>query len=317
MATIVSYYRLTEQDREQIRQIVPDWRIVCRDDDEAYLSHLKEAEVVVGWGRAAEEACLAPDAKLKWVQAWGAGVENMPLEAFAAKGVALTNASGVHAYPISETILGFMLMFARGLHLSVRQQAARSWQSPQELHEIHGKTAGILGVGAIGEETARLAKAFGMRVLGVRRSAAPSGYVDRMYSLDELDEVLEQSDYVINTLPLTKSTFHLIGEEQLRRMRSTAVYINIGRGATTDEKALVEALRNGTIAGAGLDVFEEEPLQEDSPLWGMEQVIITPHNSGATVHYDERAMHILLHNLRDVAEGRRPSLNRVDLHRQY
>src|SRR5690606_4705648 len=124
--------------------------------------------------------------------------------------------------------------------ISVRNQAENSWHSPEALYEIHGKTVGIIGVGAIGEETARLAKAFGMRVLGVRRSGEPSDYVDRMVGLQGLDEVLEQSDYVINTLPLTKSTFHLIGREQLRRMRSTAVYINIGRGATTDEEALIE-----------------------------------------------------------------------------
>jgi phosphoglycerate dehydrogenase-like enzyme len=317
MTTIVAFHKLSEQDEERIREIVPNWRIVSKDDNGAYLSHLKEAEAVIGWSAAAEQLCLAPEAKLKWVQTWGAGVEKLPLEAFAARGITLTNASGVHAYPISETILAFMLMFARKLHISVRNQTAKSWQNTEPMHEIHGKTAGILGVGAIGEETARMAKAFGMRVLGVRRSGEPSDYVDHMVNLQGLDEVLAQSDYVINTLPLTKSTFHLIGREQLRRMRSTAVYINIGRGATTDEEALAEALRNGTIAGAGLDVFETEPLPEASPLWGMEQVIITPHNSGLTVQYNERAMQILLHNLRDVAAGKQPSLNCVDLKRQY
>ncbi|MDQ6421286.1 D-2-hydroxyacid dehydrogenase [Paenibacillus sp. LHD-117] len=317
MAKIVSLIKLTDRDQEQIRNVVPDWELISKDDSEAYVSQLKEAAVVVGWSQAAEEACLVPEAKLKWVQAWGAGVEKMPLEAFATKGVTLTNASGVHAYPISETILGMMLMFARKLHLSVRYQAEKSWRSTDALHEIHGKTAGIIGVGAIGEETAKLAKAFGMRVLGVRRSGEPSVHVDRMVGIQELDEVLEQSDYVINTLPLTNSTYRLIGREQLRRMRSTAIYINIGRGATTDEQALAEALSNGTIAGAGLDVFEEEPLSEASPLWEMENVIITPHNSGSTVHYHERAMQIFLRNLREAAEGKKPSLNVVDLKQQY
>lgn len=317
MTKLVSFIKLTEQDRQEIRQVVPDWELVWRDDSEEHLSHLKDAEVLIGWSRAAETECLAPEAKLRWVQAWGAGVEKLPLGAFAEKGVVLTNASGVHAYPISETILGFMLMFARQLHMSVRHQSANNWKSPGHLHEIHGKTAGILGVGAIGEETARLAKAFGMRVLGVRRSGGASPYVDRMFGMEGLDEVLEQSDYIINTLPLTKATFHLIGSEQLRRMRSTAVYINIGRGATADEEALIEALRSGTIAGAALDVFEKEPLPDTSPLWEMEQVIITPHNAGSTDHYNERAMQIFLRNLRDMAEGSSPSLNRVDLKRQY
>ncbi|WP_348635142.1 D-2-hydroxyacid dehydrogenase [Paenibacillus sp. PvP091] len=174
-----------------------------------------------------------------------------------------------------------------------------------------------MGVGAIGEETARLAKAFGMNVLGFRRSGKSSPYVDRMYDRHGLDELLAASDYIVVTLPLTKETGHLIGRREFQWMKSSAFFINIGRGATTDTDALINALQEGVIAGAGLDVFEQEPLPESSPLWGMEQVIMTPHNSGSTVYYDERVVELFLHNLRDYVEGREPSLNRVDLEKQY
>ncbi|MEH6993198.1 D-2-hydroxyacid dehydrogenase [Neobacillus drentensis] len=308
---------MSEQDEKRIFQIAPDWELVRGNDEEKCLPHLRDADIVVGWSDTAEEECFKPGAKLRWLQAWGSGIEYIPLEKFAARGVILTNASGVHAIPISEAIFAMMLTFARKLNDSFRNQLQKKWQYTGSLNEIHGKTAAIIGVGAIGEETARIAKAFGMKVLGVRRSGQPSSYIDRMYDLYGLEEVLRQSDYVINTLPLTKDTYHLIGSQQFNQMRATTVYINIGRGGTTDTNALVEALKNGIIAGAGLDVFEEEPLPETSPLWDFENVIITPHNSGSTDQYHERAMSIFLHNLHDVVKGRPPSLNLVDLENQY
>jgi phosphoglycerate dehydrogenase-like enzyme len=235
----------------------------------------------------------------------------------AARGIVLTNASGVHAFPISETILAMMLAFARKLHLSIRHQEQRAWKSVGPLGEIHGQTMGVIGVGAIGEETARLGKAFGMKVLGVRRSGAPSPHVDRMYGQDGLDEVLQQSDYVIVTLPLTPETRHLIGQREFMRMKASAYFINIGRGGTVHTEALLDALREGRIAGAGLDVFEQEPLPAASPLWEQENVIITPHNSGATVYYDDRAADIFLANLKAYLHNGRPSINVVDFNKNY
>ncbi|MDQ8737938.1 D-2-hydroxyacid dehydrogenase [Paenibacillus sp. LHD-38] len=260
---------------------------------------------------------LGHDTPLRWVQCWGAGVDQMPLETFARKGILLSNASGVHAFPVSETVFAMMLAFARRLHVTMRNQMSAKWQSPGSLQEIHGKTAAIIGLGAIGEETARLAKAFGMKVLGIRRTGAESSHVDRMYDIGRIMEVLGQSDYVIVTLPLTDETRHMFGHAQFRAMKPSAYFINIGRGGTTDTDALEEALRKGIIAGAGLDVFEEEPLPAVSPLWEMENVILTPHISGLTVNYEERVMDIFLSNLQEYLGGRSPFINRIDLVKQY
>lgn len=229
----------------------------------------------------------------------------------------MTNASGVHSYPISETIFAMMLAFSRKLHLAIRDQARQTWGKYGDLYEIHGATLGVIGVGAIGEETARLAKAFGMNVLGVRRSGGHSPHVDRMVDNSGLDDVLRQSDFVINTLPLTEQTRHMFGRRQFELMKNTSFYINIGRGGTTDTEALIEALRSGSIAGAGLDVFEQEPLPPGSPLWEMDNVIMTPHNSGATVHYEDRAMDIFEQNLQQFIRTGRPSKNVVDFGKQY
>lgn len=317
MSTIVCLHTLSPHQAELIVQTAPGWELVYGQEKELWLTHLKDAEIVVGWKRSVQEECLKPGSKLRWVQSWNAGVDNMPFEVIAERNIVVTNASGVHPFPISETIFGMMLGWTRKIHLSIRNQTKKTWQGTGSLGEIHGKTIGIIGVGAIGEETARLAKAFGMNVLGVRRSGKPSMYVDKMYDLLGMDELLQTSDYVVVTLPLTQETERMIGRRHFQLMKSTAFFMNIGRGATIDNEALIEALQEGAVAGAGLDVFEQEPLPESSPLWGMEQVIITPHNSGSTVYYDERVIDIFINNLRDYVQGREPSLNRIDLEKQY
>lgn len=157
----------------------------------------------------------------------------------------------------------------------------------------------LLGTGAIGARTARLAQAFGMRVVGVRRNPDKEvEHIGEMVALDNLAQALPGADFVVLTLPLTKDTRHLIGETELRTLKDTAILVNIGRGGLIDESALVRALQEGWLAGAGLDVFETEPLPKDSPLWNMDNVIITPHVAGDTPHYDERALAIFLENLR-------------------
>ncbi|MCZ8516051.1 D-2-hydroxyacid dehydrogenase [Paenibacillus filicis] len=317
MPKIVYLRPMSPKQLERISTVIPAGWEMIHGEKEQWSVHLEDAEILVGWNETAAEQCLHPNTKLKWVQNWGAGVDQMPLAKMAALRIILTNASGVHAFPISETILAMMLAFSRKLHLSIRHQVQSIWKSTGELHEIHGQTMGVIGVGAIGEETARLGKAFGMEVLGVRRSGEPSPYVDRMFDHSGLDEVLRLSDFVIATLPLTPETRHLFGRREFALMKPSAHFINIGRGGTANTEALLEALREGQISGAGLDVFEQEPLPETSPLWQLDNVIITPHNSGSTVYYDDRAMEIFLTNLKAYLHNGRPSCNLVDFEKHY
>lgn len=317
MPKIVCFHALSEDHLKQIRLLAPGYEVIHGKEKEVWESHLQDAEIIMDWNASAVEACLRPESKLRWVQNWGAGVDRMPMEAFQERGITLTTASGVHAYCISEAIFAMMLAFTRKLHLSIRYQLQHKWEGIPPYSEMHEKTVGIIGVGAIGEETARLAQAFRMRVLGVRKSGEPSPFIDEMYDNSGLDTVLQESDFVIVTLPKTSETTHLFGKRQFSLMKPTAVFINIGRGGTTDTAALIEALHNGEIAGAGLDVFEQEPLPETSPLWDMDNVIMTPHNSGSTDRYEERAMNIFLHNLKEYIGGSKPSLNRVDYGKQY
>jgi phosphoglycerate dehydrogenase-like enzyme len=282
---------------------------------------LARAEVLYGFPPSPEGAreLLARAPHLRWFQAASAGVDRLEQSGFPERQVVVTNSSGVHPTPIGEYVLMVMLMFAKRAHRFLRAQAERRWIRflPAELK---GSTVGVVGMGRIGTEVARLAKAAGCRVLGMRRSAssrrAGEAPADEVLPPSDLPYLLSESDYVVLAVPLTPETRHLIGPEQLRAMKPAAVLINISRGAVIDEAALVRALKDGWIGGAALDVFEREPLPEDSELWGMENVIVSPHISGGTEFYFQRAVPIFCENLRRYLDGR-PLMNVVDPERGY
>jgi phosphoglycerate dehydrogenase-like enzyme len=315
---LVITHKLEQDHLEQIEEIIPDWTIIEGNDRDNWQGHLQDAEIIAGWKKGIEKDCLSPHSKLKWLQTWSAGVDSLPLEALASKNVFVTSANGVHAYPISETIFALMLSLTRKIHTYVKNQQERKWHHSGMKLEMHEKTVGIIGVGMIGKEAAKIAKAFGMKVLGVRHSGKPQEFVDEMYTTAQLDEILPNCDYVVVTLPLTKETNRLFGSKQFELMKSSAFFINIGRGEIVVEEDLISALQKGIIAGAGLDVFEKEPLSVDSPLWEMENVIITPHTSGSTEHYNQRVIeNILIPNLKNYISGAQPSVNLVDFSKGY
>ncbi|MFB5196404.1 D-2-hydroxyacid dehydrogenase [Neobacillus sp. KR4-4] len=302
----------------QIKDIIPDWELIVGKDKQIWQEHVKDAEIIAGWSKGLDEYCLDPQSKLKWLQSWSAGIDYLPLEELNSRNFFLTSANGVHAYPISETIFALMLGLTRKIHTYVKNQQIKTWHHANMGQEIHGKTIGIIGVGTIGGETAKIAKAFGMKVLGVRHSGMPARNVDEMYTPNQLGELLPACDYVVVTSPLTKDTYQMFGREQFKQMKASAFFINIGRGEIVVENDLIQALTEGTIAGAGLDVFETEPLSNESPLWEMENVIITPHTSGSTDHYNQRVLeNILIPNLKAYLSGKVPPINLVDFSKGY
>jgi len=297
--------RLSEEQVAQVRAAAPGMRVVVAHDRAQIKALLGEIEIAVGWF---PHDLLARAGKLRWLQEWGAGVDWLLRHPEAAAlDFVLTNASGVHAIPISEQILSYLLAFARGLPQAMRAQGRRAWQAParSELFELADKTMLLVGVGAIGERTAAIASALR------RDPSRPAPHVEAMYGAEQLIEVLPRADFVVLTVPLSRATQGMIGERELRAMKPTAYLVNIGRGGTIQEDMLIQALREGWIAGAGLDVFAQEPLPEDSPLWDMDNVIITAHYAGLTPRYDERAMAIFLDNLRRYQAGE-PLRNVVD-----
>ncbi len=255
---------------------------------------LADAEVAIT-GRLPEDLVDAAGG-LTWLQAISAGVDHLALDALAERDVAVTTAAGVHAQPAAEQVFGCLLTVERGLDEAAANQRRGVWErySPGELA---GGTLGVVGLGAIGTRVAELGRAFDMEVVGTKRdpSDAPDA-VDEVYAPGDLRTVLTRVDYLVLACPLTEETRGLIGREQLRAMDDDAVLVNVARGEVVDQDALVRALQYRWIGAAALDVFEEEPLPPDSPLWDLSNAIVTPHVAGSTPRYAERLADLIAGN---------------------
>lgn len=250
--------------------------------------------------------------KLEWVQCLISGPERIQQALAGRDDVLVTTTAGIHGPQMSEMALLHMLALGRGMRTILRNQDARTWERvPQRI--LDSKTVGIVGMGAVGTHLASVCKAFGMRVYGFSRTIRPVAGVDQMLHHDELMQTARELDFLVLVVPATPETHHLVDAALLAAMKPTAYLVNIGRGSVVDEDAAVEALRSGTIAGAGFDVFAAEPLPVDSSLWQMETVIVTPHLGG---HHDlsaQQTMSVLAPNLRAFIDGRYDEMiNRVD-----
>ncbi|MBO8168159.1 MAG: D-2-hydroxyacid dehydrogenase [Thermoanaerobacteraceae bacterium] len=309
MTNVLINVKLKSKYLEPLREAFPNVNFVVQEELGSEPEILEQAEVLVtfGWTFTPE---LARQAKnLKWVQALRAGVDNFPIKELKKRGIIITTVKGIHGTPMAEHAMGMILAFSRGLMAFRKNQFNRVWDRSIKVYEIYDQTMGIVGVGNIGREIAKRAKAFGMKTLGINTSGSPVTGVERMMTLNDLPELLRESDYVIVTLPLTDRTNHLFKDKEFQQMKSSAYFINLARGDVVDETALIRALRNKEIAGAALDVFSTEPLPEDSPLWEMENVIITPHLAALSPRYMERAMKVFRKNLEAYLQGQ--TLNNV------
>lgn len=258
----------------------------------------------------------APD--VRWIHSVTAGIERVATPAVRARGITVTNARGVFSRPIAEYVVMMILALARQLPQLLELQRERTWQ-PLRGRELSEMTVGIVGFGSIGAEVARLLAPFGTRVLATRRHAdrGPGDATNvELHGFDQLDEVLAASDFVLVATPLTDETAGLIGAQQLQEMREHAWLINIARGRLIDEVALRRGLEAGWIGGAVLDVFDEEPLPPESPLYGTPNLIITPHTSWSSDRVLDRSIELFIDNLRRFTTGQ-PLRNVVDLEAGY
>jgi phosphoglycerate dehydrogenase-like enzyme len=315
MSTILIGFKpavLTDAQIDRVRQAAPDMRLVVTPDRDVMTAVLGDVEIAAA---LVPGSLLVAAPRLRWFHAWSAGVDWVLRQPGAIeRDFVLTSTSGIHAIQVTEHVLALLLAFARGLPDAMRAQAGRTWRHMEkaELFELAGKTLLLIGLGAIGQHTVQVAAALGMRVLGIRRAPSePLPGVERVAGIESLHDLLPEADFVVLMTPLTPETRDLIGERELRLMKRDAYLVNVARGGVVDEAALVRALRAGWIAGAGLDVFEQEPLPPDSPLWEMPNVIITGHYAGVTPAYDDRAFEVFLDNLRRYCAGQ-PLRNVVD-----
>ncbi|GCE48554.1 phosphoglycerate dehydrogenase-like enzyme [Thermosporothrix hazakensis] len=321
--TIISTFPFATASVQRFQQIVGE-PVLCVTDPDAFLAQLHDAEILCSYWVPDNWRQLAP--KLRWLQATGAGIDNLQHTGILApdSGVLVTTAVGIHAASIGEYVFGSMLMFNRSWPEMVRLQDRHIWPRSASWYrlqgrELAGQTLGVIGLGHIGRRVAQLGRAFGMNVVGTRRSAQPGDKdpdVDLLYPASDLLAMLAHCDYIVIAVPLTSATERMIGEAELRAMKRNAYLVNVARGQVIDEPKLIQALQEGWIAGAGLDVVAEEPLSAESPLFSLPNVIITPHIAGENIHYEKRLADLFAENLARYTAGQ-PLQNVYDPNRGY
>ena len=216
---------------------------------------------------------------LKYIQLTSAGFDRVPMDYVQEQNIAIYNARGVYSIPMAEFVMGGVLQLYKQAKFFHKNQMEHLWDKHRGIQELYGRTVCIVGCGSVGTECAKRFQAFGCEVIGVDKFVREDAHYETMVGLEALEQVLPKSDILVLTVPLTEETRHLMNEYTLPLMKNGAILANIARGAVVDEQALVKALEEGKLGGAVLDVFEEEPIGEENPLWGMEEVILTPHNS--------------------------------------
>lgn len=282
----------------RLQQAHPDLEFRFSPEPTTFVANAAAAEVI--FSKQFPPGTLAVAQKLRWVQAGTAGVNHILAAGVGERDILLTNARGAHGIPMSEQILAMMFAFAIRLPTLLQAQGEQQHVAAQvirEKFELAGQTLCVIGLGDIGGTLAHKAKGLGMRVLGVRRTVTPFPALDTQYTPDQIADALAQADHVALCLPLTAATTAIVGEQELRAMQASAYIYNVGRGASIEPAALLRALQEGWIAGAGLDVTDPEPLPVDSPLWRMTNVILGQHTSGSSPYNADRITDIFLDNL--------------------
>jgi phosphoglycerate dehydrogenase-like enzyme len=259
--------------------------------------YIADTDILLCFSPPMADHVVRDAARLKWIQALGTGVDNIVDLPSLGPEVVVTNIRGIHGAPVSEATIAYMLSLARDLPASTRAQDRNAWQRwPARL--LSGKTVGILGVGLIAEYLAPICQQFGMTVIGISGSPRETKGFDRMVKRDDLLKVAPELDYLVALAPLTPETRGIVGETLLAAMKPSAYLVNVARGGVVDEPALIAALEAGKIAGAALDVFSQEPLPADHPLWKTKNITIFPHLGGYSHGYEDRAMPTIEGNMR-------------------
>ncbi|MDP2638298.1 MAG: D-2-hydroxyacid dehydrogenase [Candidatus Levybacteria bacterium] len=308
---------ITANHLQQIKNVSDkiEVKLVSTTHQEELDKNLADAEIVAG--RPANIPPISSTKNLKWIHSFSAGADKILTEEVKKSDVIVSNSSGIHAIPIAEHVLGLMLIFTRKFYDTFRKQQQKIWQNNQDATELRGKTVLVVGLGHIGEEVARLVNLLGANVIGIKNNIKDKpDFMSEIYTSDQIDSILPKADFTVLCLPLTLATHHLFNLSKFKKMKKSSVIINIGRGELINEKELIQALEEKIIAGAGLDVTEEEPLPKESKLWNMENVVITPHHSGLSEKYMDRAIDLFCINLKAYLE-RKKLPNSVDKDKGY
>ncbi len=310
-ATVIVCHWLPDGELARWQREFPHIEFVAAQTPDA----LARADIAYG---LPDLARLPAAAKLRWIQLASAGVPAALCPIATAQQIQVTNLAGLYGPTIAEHALALLLILNRNLQIVQRNQARKAWDRTvaNTMRDLHGNTLAIVGLGNIGSNIARLAKAFGMRVVGCRRTSKPCPHVDRLYPSTELRAMFAEADHVAIAAPLTSYTDGMVGLDVLQALKPRAILVNVSRGPVVQEKALIQVLRTGALGGAGLDVFAVEPLAAEHPFWTMPNVLVSPHFSGETLNNSGLPAQRFMRNLRAFQEGKLQE-GLVDLEQGY
>lgn len=288
----------------------------CKGMDEGQ-RFLEVAEILITYGNDLTSSLIQSAGNLKWVMVMSAGLDNMPVDEIVKRNIVVTNVRGIHKIPMAEYTLSMMLNIARNTKQVVENEYQAEWDQNIPLLELHNRAVAIVGTGAIGQEVARLAKAFQMKTIGFNTSGKKVNDIDHVFSIDKLRDKCKKVDYIVSVLPSTQETQGIYDYSFFKMLKKEACFINIGRGDAVVERDLIRALNEQHFAHAVLDVFVEEPLPSKHPFWQMNNVTVTPHLAALSPEYLVRATTIFINNLTSYLKGDLQMKNIVDLNRGY
>ena len=288
---------------------------VVKEQDLIYSDDLEDVEVLICYDPF-KTLDIEKMKKLKWIQLSSIGIDQLPVEYVKNTSIIITNNKGGYSIPMGEWIVLKTLELFKNSKGLYENQTNRKWKMDTSIYELYGKTIGFIGTGTIAVEAAKRFQGFGVNIVGVNTNGRDIEYFNKCYAMNELNEMLKLCDMVVVTIPYTKATHHLINEDRFNTMKTGAYFINVARGSIVDEVSLIKNLKSGKLAGAALDVYEEEPLKEHSPLWELDNVILTSHNSWISEMRNERRFNLIYKNMKKYVQGEE-LVNVVDLKKGY
>lgn len=311
---VIFTYDYGQEKMNAIRELGYELLYV-KENEISYTEAMADAEVLVCYDPF-ENLDITKLEHMKWIQLSSIGIDQLPKDKVIKQGITVTNNRSGYSIPMGEWVVMSILQLMKNSRSMFERQSGKKWRMDTGVLELYGKTVCFIGTGSIASEAAKRLQGFGVRIVGINTTGRRLEYFDECHPMEELEPVLSQSDAVVVSIPGTQATHHLLNANSIGAIKKGACLVNIARGSIIDQSALLKTLKEGNLRGAALDVFEEEPLPQDDPLWDMENVIITPHNSWISEMRNERRYGIIYENLRRYAAGQ-SLMNIVNVERGY
>lgn len=316
LSKVVNLISLKEPLLQRVKDGLVGYDFVDLGGQDVTPEQLADAEIILGWSPVIGAALKLPN-QIKWIQAFSAGVDKLPLQDLKKNDVYLTTASGANSQSVAQQVVGYLLGDVRHLKGDAERRLTKEWTDRYHRTELTGRSILILGTGNVGRILAGYLKAFDMHTIGINDNGQATENFDEVATMAQLDELLPLAEYVVNCLPLTSSTQGMVNHEFLAKMNQYAYYVNVGRGGTDVDTDIYEALKNQTIRAAALDVFNTEPLPQDSPMWDLPNLMITPHTAGHTNFYYGRILDHFFDDLVLYKQGLKPNYHLINFDKGY